>query len=129
MVIAQLWAFANDVYTVEQGKRLFAIVGFGASLGAIAGSFVTGHLVEQFGPYPFMLAAAGILGLCMILTNIVNLRERKRAHGRPETPPEGPQTPGARAVGEDLPPVALLGAFLGDRASHGSYPSGTSLGR
>ena len=27
MVIAQLWAFANDVYTVEQGKRLFAIVG------------------------------------------------------------------------------------------------------
>ena len=28
MVIAQLWAFANDVYTVDQGKRLFAIVGF-----------------------------------------------------------------------------------------------------
>ena len=38
MIVAQFWAFANDVYTVEQGKRLFAIVAFGASLGAIAGS-------------------------------------------------------------------------------------------
>ncbi|HLQ66102.1 MAG TPA: Npt1/Npt2 family nucleotide transporter [Candidatus Limnocylindrales bacterium] len=103
MVIAQLWAFANDVYTVEQGKRLFAIVGFGASLGAIAGSFVTGHLVERFGPYPFMLAAAGLLGLCMILTNIVNLRERKRARERPETPPEASQTPGARAAEAKAP--------------------------
>ncbi|HEU5311418.1 MAG TPA: Npt1/Npt2 family nucleotide transporter, partial [Candidatus Eisenbacteria bacterium] len=74
MVIAQLWAFANDVYTVEQGKRLFAIVGVGASLGAIAGSFFTGQLVDQLGPYPFMLAAAALLGLTMILTNVINAR-------------------------------------------------------
>ena len=58
MVIAQLWAFANDVYTVEQGKRLFAIVGFGASLGAIAGSFSTGQLVRLFGPYRSCLEPA-----------------------------------------------------------------------
>lgn len=37
MVQAQLWSFANDVYTPEQGKRLFAIVGFGATLGGVAG--------------------------------------------------------------------------------------------
>lgn len=83
MVIAQLWAFANDIYTVEQGKRLFAIVGIGASLGAIAGSFVTGKLVSEYGPYPFMLAAAVLLGVCVILTNLVNARE-KRAPGRTE---------------------------------------------
>jgi len=76
VIIAQLWAFANDVYTVEEGKRLFAIVGIGASLGAIAGSFVTGELVKIYGPYPFMLGAAALLGLSMILTNIVNIRER-----------------------------------------------------
>src|SRR5205814_8770480 len=67
VVIAQLWAFANDVYTVEEGKRLFAIVGFGASLGAIAGSLVTGQLVKSYGPYPFMLGAALLLALCMVL--------------------------------------------------------------
>ncbi len=83
MVIAQLWAFANDVYTVEQGKRLFAIVGFGASLGAIAGSFATGQLVKQFGPYPFMLAAAALLAVCMLLTNMVNLREKHRRVSAP----------------------------------------------
>ena len=88
MVVAQLWAFANDVYTVEQGKRLFAIVGFGASLGAIVGSFATGQLVKLYGPYPFMLGAALLLGVCMLLTNIVNSREkrpdaRERATGTP----------------------------------------------
>ena len=34
MIIAQFWAFANDVYTTDEGKRLFPIVGFGASAGA-----------------------------------------------------------------------------------------------
>jgi AAA family ATP:ADP antiporter len=84
MVIAQLWAFANDLYTVEQGQRLFAIVGIGASLGAIAGSFVTGQLVKRFGPYPFMLGAAGLLAFCMLLTNLVNLREKSRRAASPE---------------------------------------------
>ena len=78
VVIAQMWAFANDVYTLEQGQRLFAIVGFGASLGAIAGSFATGQLVKTYGPYPFMIGAAVLLGLCMLLTNMVNMRERHR---------------------------------------------------
>jgi AAA family ATP:ADP antiporter len=77
MIVAQLWAFANDIYTVDQGKRLFAIVGFGASLGAIAGSLATGELVKTYGPYPFMLGAAALLGVCLLLTNVINLRERR----------------------------------------------------
>ena len=89
MVIAQLWAFATDVYTVEQGKRLFAIVGFGASLGAIAGSFVTGQLVKRLGPYPFMLGAAALLGVCMLLTNLVHLREKHRREAAPPAPASG----------------------------------------
>ncbi len=35
MIVAQFWSFANDIYTKDQGERLFAIVGFGASLGAV----------------------------------------------------------------------------------------------
>jgi AAA family ATP:ADP antiporter len=96
MVIAQLWAFANDVYTVEQGKRLFAIVGFGASLGAIAGSFSTGQLVKDYGPYPFMLGACALLIVCMVLTNIVNVRE-KRARAKDPRP--------AAVNTEDVPPA------------------------
>jgi AAA family ATP:ADP antiporter len=96
MVIAQLWAFANDLYTVEQGKRLFAIVGFGASLGAIAGSFVTGQLVKTYGPYPFMLGAAALLAVSMVLTNTINAREK---HGEANQP----RTPGDRAAAQGAP--------------------------
>jgi AAA family ATP:ADP antiporter len=83
MIIAQLWAFANDVYTVDQGKRLFAIVGVGASLGAIAGSFFTGKLVSVYGPYPFMLGAAVLLAVCMVITNLVDRRERSSDRNAP----------------------------------------------
>jgi AAA family ATP:ADP antiporter len=105
MVIAQLWAFANDVYTVDQGKRLFAIVGFGASLGAIAGAFATGQLVKQWGPYPFLLGAAVLLGVCMLLTNLVDRRERAAAMGRAQT--EGDRAAaqgGVAAAGESGSP-------------------------
>jgi ATP:ADP antiporter, AAA family len=101
MVIAQLWAFANDVYTVEQGKRLFAIIGVGAALGAIAGSFATGQLVKQFGPYPFMLGAAGLLGVCMLLTNTVSLRERRARAVAPPTGDQKPEQGTAAAATED----------------------------
>ena len=95
VVIAQLWAFANDVYTLDEGKRLFAIVGFGASLGAIAGAFFTGQLVKEIGPYPFMLGAALLLAVSMLLTNLVNARE-KRGQG-------GEVTAGDRAEAEGAP--------------------------
>jgi AAA family ATP:ADP antiporter len=74
---------------VEQGKRLFAIVGVGASLGAIVGSFVTGQLVKLYGPYPFMLGAALLLGVCMLLTNVVNSREKGPRAGGRATPGDG----------------------------------------
>ena len=37
MAIAQFWAFANDIYTKEQGQRLFPLIGVGSSLGAWVG--------------------------------------------------------------------------------------------
>ena len=42
MIVAQFWSFANDLYTKDQGERLFPIVAFGASLGAVMGSGVAG---------------------------------------------------------------------------------------
>ncbi len=40
MIVAQFWSFANDLYTKEQGERLFVIVAFGMSLGAVMGSIL-----------------------------------------------------------------------------------------
>jgi AAA family ATP:ADP antiporter len=110
MVIAQLWAFANDVYTVEQGKRLFAIIGFGASLGAIAGSFSTGQLVKAYGPYPFMLGACALLILCMLLTNLINVRERRRG-AKPPPPPTTETAPAKTDVPSAEAPVRGRSGF------------------
>ena len=55
MVVAQFWSFANDVYSKEEGERLFVIVGFGASLGAVAGAVVAERLIEPFGVLQLML--------------------------------------------------------------------------
>jgi AAA family ATP:ADP antiporter len=79
MVIAQFWSFANDLYSTEQGKRLFAIVGFGASTGAIAGSVVISKVIKPLGLFFPMLIAAGILLVCLGLTNYLHVREKGRA--------------------------------------------------
>lgn len=82
MVIAQFWSFANDLYTPEQGKRLFAIVGFGGSVGAAVGALITSRLSRQLGVEPMMLIAAAILGACVLLTNVIHARDRNRRNGR-----------------------------------------------
>jgi AAA family ATP:ADP antiporter len=79
LVIAQFWAFANDIYTEEQGKRLFPIVGVGASLGAWVGSLAAGGLFAVLSPYQLMIIAAVVLGGCIALTYAVHVREGARS--------------------------------------------------
>src|SRR5262249_52083818 len=88
MLIAQFWAFANDIYTEEQGRRLFAIVGIGSSLGAILGARIAGMLFEPLGPYAMMLVTAGLLGVCMVLTTWIHHREGISNEGRAEVAAE-----------------------------------------
>jgi AAA family ATP:ADP antiporter len=75
LVIAQFWAFANDIYSEEQGKRLFAIVGVGASLGAWVGAGVAELLFARLGPYQLMLLSAMVLLACILVSRIANRRE------------------------------------------------------
>jgi AAA family ATP:ADP antiporter len=54
MAIGQLWGFAADLYTPEEGKRLFPLIGLGSSLGAWIGSAQAGRIIVAFGPYTLM---------------------------------------------------------------------------
>ncbi len=78
MVVAQFWSFANDYYTEEQGKRLFAIIGFGMSAGAVFGGFITKKLIHPLGLYQLMLLSAGLLIVSLLLT-LVAANRRNRA--------------------------------------------------
>lgn len=87
-VVAQFWGFAADVYSAEQGKRLFAIVGAGSSLGALAGARLAKALFVPLGPYAMMLLAAAILVACLGIAMLVHRREggRPRQDKEPEKP-------------------------------------------
>jgi ATP:ADP antiporter, AAA family len=74
MMVAQFWSFANDVYSPEQGKRLFAILGIGSSVGAVIGTRIAKSLFPPLGPYGLMLLAAAILLVCLSLFWIVHRR-------------------------------------------------------
>ncbi|HVJ88315.1 MAG TPA: Npt1/Npt2 family nucleotide transporter [Labilithrix sp.] len=79
MVVAQFWAFANDLYTQEQGKRLFPLIGIGASLGAALGAYVTNFLKVTIGlgVYELLLVSSGLLACCAALTQAAHRRERR----------------------------------------------------
>ena len=88
VVIAQFWAFANDVYDTERGKRLFPVVGLGSSLGAWVGAASAGALFTATGPYRLMLIAAVGLIACVFLTLHIDRRERRPDADVQETPRE-----------------------------------------
>ena len=87
MVVAQFWAFANDVYSKEEGERLLVIVGLGASLGAVAGAAVSERLIGPFGVLQLMLIGAGVLGVQLLLTNHIDKIERGRRTPVPRVKP------------------------------------------
>ncbi len=80
-MVSQFWAFANDLYTEGQGRRLFPLIGIGMSVGALAGATAAAPLVKLagVGPYTFMLIAAGVLLIYLGLIFIVNQREKGTA--------------------------------------------------
>lgn len=75
MVVAQFWAYANDLYGKAQGERLFPMVALGASLGAAVGSQMAESLIRQLGVPRMTLLAAAILVLCSGLFWLIEQRE------------------------------------------------------
>lgn len=112
MVPAQFWSFANDLYTPEAGKRLFAIVAFGASAGAVSGSVIAGTLIARLGVEPMLLVAALLLLATLLLTLAIDSRERRRAGGGATVGNAGRPSAGAASPASEVagPPSASSAA-------------------
>ncbi len=54
------WAFMTDLFTSEQGKRLFGFIAVGGSLGGILGPLVPTLLVNRFSTGVFLLISAAM---------------------------------------------------------------------
>jgi AAA family ATP:ADP antiporter len=95
-IVSQFWAFANDLYTEGQGRRLFPMIGVGQSLGAWIGAVTVGPLVTglNYTPYTLMVLGAGVLVVALAITLTVNRRETARAEPQAieaDRTPLGPQ--------------------------------------
>ena len=87
------WSFANDVYTPEQGKRLFPIVGVGSSVGALAGAALASALLRHLPPLQLMVCAAALLAVALVPFAWVNAHQRCRPReGGQEVHPDQPLT-------------------------------------
>ena len=81
------WAFMVDLFNVDQGKRMFAFIGVGGTLGALAGGWATawisGRTESPHLSAGLMLAAAALFGLAI---TVVLLLDRASAPLRPCAP-------------------------------------------
>jgi AAA family ATP:ADP antiporter len=90
MVIAQFWAFATDLYSQEQGKRLFPLIGVGSSLGAWIGAVRAGQVVSMMGPERLLMAGAVVLAVCAALVRVVHRVRPRTGAAEGATPEEQP---------------------------------------
>jgi AAA family ATP:ADP antiporter len=60
-VVSVFWSFMADVFTSEQGKRLFGFVAAGGTAGALAGPLVAALLARPLGAVGLVLCSAALL--------------------------------------------------------------------
>ena len=65
LVVSLFWSFTVDVFSVDQGVRLFGLIAGGGTAGGIVGSLVTSAIIESVGSFGLMLLAAGLLEVCV----------------------------------------------------------------
>lgn len=62
------WALLADRFTSDQGKRFFALISVGGTLGAIFGPWLTSQLAQTLGTPSLLLVAGGFLLLALGLS-------------------------------------------------------------
>ena len=64
--VSVFWSFMADLYSSEQGKRLFGFIAAGGSAGALLGPAVTVALAVPLGPINLLIVAALLLELAVV---------------------------------------------------------------
>src|SRR3954469_9020883 len=85
---AVFWAFMTDLFTVEQGKRLYGFIAVGGTLGAILGAYITKHYVGDIGPANLLIIAAAMFVIAGSLVRFFpsGFTKEDKPAARPEEP-------------------------------------------
>jgi AAA family ATP:ADP antiporter len=85
-VVSVFWSFMVDLFSEEQGKRLFGPIAAGGTAGALAGPTLTATLVEPLGTHNLLLVSACFLGIAVCCIARLNVWSRGR-NTAARTPP------------------------------------------
>src|SRR5262245_55978438 len=87
--VSVFWSFMADIYTSEQGKRLYGFIAAGGSLGALAGPALTIGLVQIIGATNLLILAALLLEVAVFCAMRLEIKKE------PSAPAEKPIGGGA----------------------------------
>ena len=81
------WAFMVDIFNVDQGKRMFAFIGIGGTIGALVGgwatSVISGMTESIYLPVGLMLTGAGFFAGAIVLMLALDRIAVGSEHSRP----------------------------------------------
>jgi len=108
-VTSIFWAFMVDVFDVDQGKRMFAFIGIGGTLGALIGGWATtiiSNMTESvYLPAGLMLTGSALFGVAILV--MLRLDQRAVASDHSRLLSSAPAVAGAGQA----PPSQIGGTF------------------
>src|SRR5947208_15691569 len=111
---AIFWAFMTDLFTVEQGKRLYGFIAVGGSLGGVLGAYITTHFVRDIGPANLLAVAAVMFVIAGFLVRFFpsNFSDRNKVVNAREEPIGGSIWSGITHIGRSPYLFGLAASML-----------------
>jgi len=78
--VAVFWSFMADLFTGEQGKRLFGFIGAGGTAGGLLGPLITIGLSVPLGAVDLLIAAAVLLELAVFCVHRLERAASAQGH-------------------------------------------------
>jgi len=103
MMMSIFWALMADVWTLGQGKRLFAVIGIGGTLGALLGSNFVWWLAESINP-AIQMGIAIVMFECVVQIvrridrTVVNTQDQSAKAAQSTNSVGGQWADGAKAI-------------------------------
>src|SRR5687767_12007561 len=108
--VSVFWSFMADIFTSEQGKRLFGFIAAGGSAGALLGPALTVWLAGPLGPVNLLIVAAILLEAAVLCAHRLEGAAPYARHSGEGRNPEEPQQ--ASAAQSPIGGNALAGFVL-----------------
>ena len=107
--VSIFWSYMADLFSSEQGKRLFGFIAAGGSAGALFGPAVTVWLVGPLGPTNLLLLAAVLLEAAVLCARALERAALPSRDTSVSAAGAGPQASNAQQMGGGaLAGIALL---------------------